>query len=486
MHPPKLFTRFFRWYCHPKLLKYIEGDLMELYNERLKEQGKRQADVKFFIDVLLLFRPGIIRPAEGNKNVNQYGMYKSYFKIGWRNLLKNKGYSFINIGGLATGMAVAILIGLWMYDELTYDRNFTNHDRIARVIQNQVFDGQVQTWFSQAMQLGPELRNTYSNYFEQVVIGTFPEDQKLAFEEKSVIKSGCFMEPGLAEMLTLKMVSGKSPESKDLNSILLSQSTAKALFGESDPIDKIIKVSNRFDVKIAGVYADLPDNSSFSNLHVILPWQLIGGELEKQVGWGNSWFQCFVQLPENADMNSVSAVIKDAKMKRVMAENKEVKFKPELFLHPMNRWHLHSEFKDGVSVGGGIELVWMLGVVGGFVLLLACINFMNLSTARSEKRAKEVGIRKTIGSVRSQLINQFFSESLLVALIAFVISLGVVQLALPWFNEVSGKSVRISMGRATLLVCQSWLCCDNRTYCRELPSVVFVFFSACESIKRRV
>jgi len=416
---------------------------MELYAERLGELGKRKADLKFVIDVLLLFRPGIIRPVEGNKNVNHYSMYKSYFKIGWRNLLKNKGYSFINIGGLAAGMAVAILIGLWMYDELTYDRDFANHDRIARVVQNQVFDGQVQTWFSQAMQLGPELRSNYGNYFEQVVISTFPEDQKLTFEEKSVNKSGCFMEFGIAEMLTLKMVSGKAPGSKDLNSILISQSTAKALFGNSDPIDKVLKVSNRFDVKISGVYNDLPDNSSFSNLHVILPWQLIGGELEKQVGWGNSWFQCFVQIAKDADMNSVSANIKDAKMKRVMAENNEVKFKPELFLHPMSRWHLHSEFKNGVSVGGGIQMVWMLGVIGSFVLLLACINFMNLSTARSEKRAKEVGIRKTIGSVRAQLINQFFTESVLVTLIAFLISLGAVQLALPWFNEVSGKSVSI-------------------------------------------
>lgn len=357
--------------------------------------------------------------------------------------MKNKGYSFINIGGLATGMAVSILIGLWMYDELTYDRNFKNHSRIARVVQNQVFDGQIQTWFSQAMQLGPELRNTYGNYFEHVVISTFPEDQKLTFEEKSVNKSGCFMEPGISEMLALNIVNGKTPGTKDLNSILVSQSTAKALFGEEDAIDKVIKVSNRFDVKVAGVYADLPDNSSFSNLHVILPWQLIGSELEKQVGWGNSWFQCFVQVARGVDMNSVSAAIKDAKMKRVMAENNEVKFKPELFLHPMSRWHLHSEFKDGVSVGGGIQMVWMLGVIGGFVLLLACINFMNLSTARSERRAKEVGIRKTIGSVRAQLINQFFTESVLVALIAFIVSLGVVQLALPWFNEVSGKSVHM-------------------------------------------
>src|SRR5687768_16523012 len=134
--PPRLFLRFFQWYCHPDLVKHIEGDLMELYDERVKASNKKKADLKFIIDVLFLFRPGIIHTRGFYKNLNTYGMYKSYFKIGWRNLLKNKGYSFINIGGLATGMVVAILVGLWIYDELSYVKNFTNYDRIARVVQN--------------------------------------------------------------------------------------------------------------------------------------------------------------------------------------------------------------------------------------------------------------------------------------------------------------------------------------------------------------
>lgn len=441
--PPRFFLRFFRWYCHPKLKNHIEGDLMEVYNERVLASGKRKADLKFIIDILLLFRPGIIRPVEGYKQLNSYGMYKSYFKIGWRNLLKNKGYSFINVGGLSIGMAVGILSGLWIYDELSFDKNFSNHHRVARVIQNQTFDGEVRTWFGQAMQLGPELRNTYGSNFEHVVIGTFPEDHKLTIEEKSITKSGSFMEPGFTHMLTIKMILGTHPGAKDLNSIVLSQSTAKALFGDENPIDKIIKVDNRFDVKVTGVYADIPDNSSFANMNLILSWQLISEEMEKRVGWGNSWFQCFVQIAEHADMNAVSEAIKNAKLNRVLAEADEAKFKPELRLHPMNRWRLHSEFKNGVPVGGGIQYVWMLGVISSFVLLLACINFMNLSTARSEKRAKEVGIRKTIGSARTQLVSQFFMESLLVAWIAFLVSLIIVQLALPWFNEVSGKRLTV-------------------------------------------
>src|SRR5258708_39713179 len=131
--PPKFFLRFFRWFCHPKLRDSIEGDLRELYGEREGESGKLKANIKFIIDVLLLFRPGIIKPTEGYKNLNTYGMYKSYFKIGWRNLLRNKGYSFINIGGLAIGMTVAMLIGLWVFDEISFNKYHTNYDRIAQI-----------------------------------------------------------------------------------------------------------------------------------------------------------------------------------------------------------------------------------------------------------------------------------------------------------------------------------------------------------------
>src|SRR6478609_1403740 len=134
--PPKLFHGFFRWFCHPKLKNHIEGDLMELYGERVKEFGKRWADLKFISDVLWLFRPAIIRPIEGSKNLNTYGMYKSYFTIGWRNLVRNKGYSFINIGGLALGMTVAILIGLWIYDELSFNKYHDHYNEIVRVYRN--------------------------------------------------------------------------------------------------------------------------------------------------------------------------------------------------------------------------------------------------------------------------------------------------------------------------------------------------------------
>ena len=241
-------------------------------------------------------------------------------------------------------------------------------------------------------------------------------------------------------MLSLKMLEGTRAALKDNHSIILSSSTANALFGNTDPMNKMLKIDNWLDVKVAGVYQDLPYNSDFKGLTFIAPWQLYIDSSSWNEKFTNPWrrnaYQTVVQIADNADMGNVSAKIKDVKLKRV--SNADALFKPVVFLQPMSKWHLYSEFKNGVNTGGRIEFVWLFGIIGIFVLLLACINFMNLSTARSEKRAKEVGIRKAIGSLRSQLIKQFFSESLLVAAFAFYCHCFGTTSILPFFNEVTG------------------------------------------------
>jgi len=444
-YPPKLFLRFFRWYCLPKLLDHIEGDLIEVYRQRLRKLGKRKADIKFIVDVLLLFRPSIIRPIEGHKNLNNYGMLKSYFKIGWRNLSRNKGYSFINIGGLALGITITILISLWMYDELSFDKSHQNYGRIARVVQNVTNNGEVQTWTTVPFPLAEELRKNYGSDFKHVVMAVQWGDHLLSFDDKRLKVTGVYFEKEAPEMFSLKMTQG-SANLSDPVSILLSSSMAKTFFGDGDPLNKFMKIDNMPLVKVIGVYEDFPHNSTFAGLNFISTWDLFYS--------GNSWLKTaedpwrpnfttlFVQLNDHADIHAVSSKIKDAKLKRVNVQL--AKKKPELFLHSMSRWHLYSEFKNGINIGGAIQYVWMFGIIGVFVLLLACINFMNLSTARSEKRAKEVGIRKTVGSLGGQLILQFFSESLLTVLFAFIFSLLLVQFALPFFNEVSNKQMSIA------------------------------------------
>ena len=370
-------------------------------------------------------------------------MLKNYIKTAWKQLLKNKLYSFLNIGGLAMGMTVAMLIGLWVWDEVTFNRYHQNYDRIARVMQNQTFaGGEIQTWRSQALQLGPELRTTYGANFKYITMADFIQEHTLIYNEKALTRMGSFMESQAPEMLTLKMLSGTLLGLTEPHSILLSASTAKAFFGNEDPINKVMSIDNMPEVKVTGVYEDVAHNSSFVNLRFIAPWQLYVESLPEWLSWGNSWFQTIVQIADNAEMDQVSSVIKHAKLNRVRQED-DARFKPELFLHPMREWHLYAEFSQGLNVGGRIQYVWLFGVIGIFVLILACINFMNLSTARSQKRAKEVGVRKAIGSGRGQLIYQFFTESLLVSALAFAVSLLCIQLIFPYFNEVTNKEISI-------------------------------------------
>ena len=383
-------------------------------------------------------------------------MLKNYFKIAWRNLKKSKMYSFINIAGLATGMAVSMLIGLWVWDELSFNKYHKNYDRIGQVWQFVKFDVEKSAYNSVPIPLAEEFRTKYPD-FQSASVATYNRTTVLAAGDKKISRTGMYTEPSFPEMMTVKMLSGTRNGLKDINSILLSESLAKVLFGKDDPMNKILRIDNKTDVKVTGVYEDFPGNSSFKDVSFLCPWSLFTSldsyAKSASTEWDENSFQLFVQLKEGADFEKVSSVIKDIRMKR----EDPPAYKPEFFVHPMSRWHLHGDFKNGENAGGLIQLVKIFGMAGIFILLLACINFMNLSTARSEKRAKEVGIRKTIGSVRSQLVYQFFSESLLVSFIALLFCLALAQLALPFFNDIAGKNNDDPLGQSCFLVDSCWV-----------------------------
>jgi putative ABC transport system permease protein len=442
-NPPKLFLRFFRWFCHPKLRSSIEGDLIELYEEKKAKSGKLKADSLFIKDVLLLFRPSIIKPIEGYQQLNTYGMYKSYFKIGWRNLVKNKGYSFINIGGLAMGMAVALLISLWVYDELSFNKYHENYETIAKVYRTETRGGETQANTAHVPGLGTLLKTEYGSHFKNVTImRTGTEDRVLAFGEKKFTQSGYFMQASGADMLSLKMIKGSRQGLKEMKSIFLSETLAKKLFEETDPINQIVTMDAKTDLTVTGVYEDIPKNSEFGDVSYFAPFELyIDGWTTVDV-WDNYFTYIYVQINPEESFESISGIIKDVMLAHIPEER--VESKPEVFLHPMSELHLNSEFEEGRLVTSKrMMTVWYFSAIGIFVLVLACINFMNLSTARSEKRAKEVGIRKSIGSLRSQLVQQFFGETLLIATIASATALIVVQISLPWFNAVSDKDMAL-------------------------------------------
>lgn len=372
-------------------------------------------------------------------------MFKNYFKIAYRNLLKNKAYSFINIGGLAVGMAVALLIALWIADELSFNHYHQNHDRIAQVMQNRTIDGNKDTQPIVSIPLEDELRSKYESDFKHLVIAFWNQEQVLSYGENKFTKLGNYMGKEAIQLFSLNMLKGTNEGLAEPGSILLSESTANMIFGEEEAMGKLMKINNDMDAEVTGVYEDLPKSSSLHGLAFISPWELFVSSqnwvknARAESNWDMASFQLFVQLADHANMQEVSEKIKRVAFNHV--DEMEKAYDPQLFLHPMDDWHLRDSWQNGMNTGGLIQFVWLFGIVGAFVLILACINFMNLSTAQSEKRSKEVGIRKSIGSLRSQLINQFFTESFLVVLLSFVLSAMMVLLALPYFNELANKNV---------------------------------------------
>jgi len=368
-------------------------------------------------------------------------MIKNYLKTAWRNLIKNKVSSLINIGGLAAGMAVAMLIGLWIWDELSFDKYHKNYDSIGQLMVTQTANGATISFPATVVPLSNELRTKYAADFKRVAL-TWDGTHILAVGDKKISQHGMWAEPDLPAILSLVMVKGNYNTFNDPSSILISSSVATALFGDTDPIGKVVKVDNKSSLKVAGVYEDLPPNTTFSENLFMMPWSDPSNWWNTQsTRWDNHGTHLYVQLNNHVDFAKLSAKIRNITKPHFKTNDETMQ------VFPMAKWHLYSEFQNGVSVGGRIKFIWLFGIIGVFVLLLACINFMNLSTARSEKRAKEVGMRKAIGSMRSQLIWQFLSESMLVVFLAFLVTIVLVLLAIPYFNNVADKQVTIPWGR---------------------------------------
>ena len=446
-NPPRLADRFLQFFCAPHLLEEIQGDLHEEFEYQVERVGARRARWRYWRDVLGFFLPRYIKrkPAQYPQTyLFSLNMLRNYFKIALRNLLKNKGYSFINIGGLAVGMAVAMLIGLWVWDELSFNKYHKNYPRIAQIVQNQEMNGEIKTSKSVPYPFIHELKTNYGESFKHIIASTYKDEFILTASETKLSGKGQFMEAKAPELFTFEMQKGAWEGLADPQSILLSASIAKALFGDTDPMNKPLKINTDLNVKVTGVYEDFPQNSVFYGVQFVASWDyfVATNRFMKEKKWDNHALIIYVEIKPETNFEKATAYIKDLEfnvIKRLDDMKQEAATHPQMWLHPMQDWHLYARFKNGLVDNGPVQYVWLVGMIGFFVLLLACINFINLSTARSEKRAKEVGIRKAIGSMRTQLIGQFFGESFLVVIIAYVIALTMVLLSLKGFNQLADK-----------------------------------------------
>ena len=370
-------------------------------------------------------------------------MFKNYLLLALRQLRRNRGYSFINIFGLATGMAIALVIGIWAYDELSIDQHIPNGDRVVAIMQNQWAQGQtdektppryVGTTVSPA--LNPWLhKEQYHDVFDQTAMALWPGQHLLVNGDKSIVHTGTSAEYTFPIIFGFRFLSGTPESMRDPNTALISRSTAIALYGTENAIGKTFNYENRRPFTVGGVYADQPANSNLRDYNFFISMANEETSWVRNIdNFENHSCRMYARLANNVTVDQATARIKNIC-------SPYVKFAYETYeVFPFQGLYLY--YDEGNSLGDGrIVYVRMLSIIGVFILLLACINFMNLATARSEKRAKEVGIRKTVGSLRGHLIAQFLGESVFLALISFVLAIALAALTLPWFDQLSGKTM---------------------------------------------
>ncbi len=374
-------------------------------------------------------------------------MFLNYLKIAWRNILRSKGFSIINISGLAIGMASAILIFLWIQNETGYDRFHAKNDQLYQVWGNEIADGTIRSGWATPEIMAPSLKNDVPEIDK---VSRVDRGNEISFTlgDKSLKAKGDVVDPDFLDMFSFPLLEGDLKTAlTDPYAVLLTENLAKKIFGNGNPIGKTLKVDNRETYKVTGILKNLPNNTQF-DFEYLMSYERRNMKHYIDSNWRDFSIRTFVTLKPNSSFNTANN-----KIKNEIVNHSGNKSKTTEFLYPVSRLRLYSDFENGKPVGGLIERVKVFALIGLFILLIACINFMNLSTARSEKRAREVGVRKVVGAGRKSLIMQFLLESIFMALIAGLIALIIVQVSLPAFNQLVKKELYINYGSAYF-----WLC----------------------------
>ena len=374
-------------------------------------------------------------------------MIQSYFKIAWRNLFRHKGFAFTNLLGLTIGITCTIFIMLWVQDELTFNKFHKKYDNIYKVMANRNFNNQMFTDPNMVLPLASTIEAEIPEVKNATVI-TYPQTQTITYGDTKLKKQGYTVNEKFFKVFSWKFIQGNAATAiTDPSSIVLTQSLANAFFGNDDPINKVLKMDNR-EYKVSAVVDDVPGNSTLQ-YDFVIPFNYSDEDVKRSMNqWTNSSWAVFIETAPGADMAQLDKKITDLKLKRDESDKKISTY----FTFPMKKWRLYSDFKDGKNAGGLIEYVRMFSIIAVIILLIACVNFMNLSTARSERRAKEVGIRKTLGSGKRQLRIQFFLESLILVSISLLLSVIVVYVLMPSFNILVGKHLALDLSKPSFWI----------------------------------
>jgi putative ABC transport system permease protein len=370
-------------------------------------------------------------------------MFRSYLKIACRNLLRNKGYSLTNILSLTIGITCTVLILLWVRDEISYNKFHNNHKNIYKIMATRDFNNQVFTDENMVLPLAKAIQQEIPQV-KYAVVTTHSQSHVLSYGEQKLKKQGFTVSEHFFDMFSWEFTKGNATTAiQDAYSLILNESTAKALFGDESPLNKIVRIDNDYDAKVTAVIADVPGNSTLQ-FEFINTFNYDNNYLKQSMGdWQNSSWTVYVQTLPDANTQTIEKRLNEIKYSHDPGDKKTSAY----FGFPMDKWRLYSDFKNGKNVGGMIKYVRLFTIIAFIILLIACVNFMNLSTARSEKRAKEVGVRKTLGSDKKQLVIQFFFESILLSCIAFVLSVLAVWITLPAFNNLVQKQLSLDLAQ---------------------------------------
>ena len=361
-------------------------------------------------------------------------MIKNYIKTAFRAMLKNGAYSLLNILGLAVGITCAALILLWVEDEVTYNHQFEKRDRLYITKNNQTYDGTTFTFDATPGKLGPAIKSEITGIKNTARVN-FGSQLLFKLNDKSIYEQGVYADSSLFSMLKLPFAEGKADGAfNQVHSVVISEKMAHKFFGDAAALGKTIKINDGQDYTVSGVIRDLPDNVSFQ-FDWIAPFKLYMDDNKWLEQWGNNGIQTYVELDPHANLDAINRQMNG------FVQTKAQGTTARLFIFPMNKWRLYNKFTNGKSDGGRIKYVKLFSTIAWIIIIIACINFMNLATARSEKRAKEVGVRKVIGAQKHMLISQFIGESLFMSFIAVLVAVGLIFLALPAFNKLVDKDL---------------------------------------------
>ncbi|MDO3625115.1 ABC transporter permease [Mucilaginibacter sp. BT774] len=367
-------------------------------------------------------------------------MIRNYIKTTLRSLLKNRSYSFLNIAGLAIGIACASLIFLWVEDELTFNHNFAKRNVLYKVYENQTYEGKTSTFFATPGPMAKAMKGEIPGIKNTARMTGDGNNALFSLGDKIITETGNYADPEIFSMLQLPFVEGSADNAfKQLHSVVINETMARKFFGDTDPIGKALKVNNEQDYIVTGVFKDLPKNSTYQ-FQWLAPLENIDHKQPWMTIWGANWVRTLVELEPNANVAAINNQLNHYIASKTKSDNTTV-----CFLFAMNDWNLHNSFTDGKMSGGRIQYVKLFSFIAWIILLIACINFMNLSTARSEQRAKEVGVRKVMGAGKGKLIGQFIGEAVIMSFIAVILAIGMIYAAMPSFNTLVQKELSVNI-----------------------------------------